>query len=369
MVSGDEHDEMKEPEWIVKKREYEERKNRTKLALNICTICGKKDARRCKGCGTTAYCSTDCQRIDWRDRDHRNVCKKIQAAGAAQDEAPTPPPSPPVFYGPAPRSHADEVRERIAAEHEAARERREANPEPKPQSARWGSRCPICLEDWDVNAPKMLRSCCCRTICKSCENKIASEAKCPLCRSTPAMTSAEELARLRRHVENEVPEAILNLGDAYRDGDLGLVRSTKKACKLYKRAVELGNSDAMLNLGYRYLRGDGVKLDKKKAKQLWLMAAERGLAAAQWNMAIDLIEGDPKEAIRYYRLAAEQGFTQAEVVLGLAHLRGDGVEFDLDEGKRLLVRAASKGDDQATSVLADLANIPGKDYLPTANQE
>ncbi|KAH8059193.1 hypothetical protein JL722_5747 [Aureococcus anophagefferens] len=84
------------------------------------------------------YCSTECQRIDWRDRGHRKACKKIRderaAAEAARAEAPTPPPSPPrdVFYGPAPRSYADEVRARIAAEHEAARLRREANPEPEP---------------------------------------------------------------------------------------------------------------------------------------------------------------------------------------------------------------------------------------------
>ncbi|KAH8056272.1 hypothetical protein JL722_7576 [Aureococcus anophagefferens] len=129
-----------DPELIKKKREYEARKTRTKLALNLCTICGADKAKACEGCGTTAYCSTACQRIDWRDRGHREACKKIQAAAAARAEAPTPPPSPPrdVFYGPAPRSHADEVRARIAAEHEAARARREANPEREPLSARHG---------------------------------------------------------------------------------------------------------------------------------------------------------------------------------------------------------------------------------------
>ncbi|KAK7230957.1 hypothetical protein SO694_00077046 [Aureococcus anophagefferens] len=108
--------------------------------LKTCTICGADKAKACLGCGTTAYCSTDCQRIDWRDRGHRKVCKKIQAAEAARAEAPTRAPSPPrdVFYGPAPRSHADEVRARIAAEHEAARARREANPEREPASARDG---------------------------------------------------------------------------------------------------------------------------------------------------------------------------------------------------------------------------------------
>merc|ERR1712147_320566 len=117
-----------DPELIKKRDEYEARKARTKalLALKTCTICGADKAKACQGCGTTAYCSTECQRIDWRDRGHRKACKQIQAERAAEAErakAPTPPPSPPpvVFYGPAPRSHADEVRARIAAEHEVAR--------------------------------------------------------------------------------------------------------------------------------------------------------------------------------------------------------------------------------------------------------
>ena len=176
------------------------------------------------------YCTTVCQRIDWRDRGHRKACKKIRderAAEAARAEAP---PSPPKeVYGPAPRSHADEVRARIAAEHEAARARREANPEPEPaKSERWGSRCPICMEDWDVNAQDVLRVCCCRTVCRSCEDKIGTGA-CPLCRLPCAENEAENLARLRRHVENEVPEAISYLGDAYSDGDLGLPKSAKNS--------------------------------------------------------------------------------------------------------------------------------------------
>ncbi|KAH8050390.1 hypothetical protein JL722_11356 [Aureococcus anophagefferens] len=67
-------------EYVEKQREYEEKKARAK-------------ALRCRG--------------------HRKACKKIRSERAA--EAPTPPSSPPreVFYGPAPRSHADEIRARI----------------------------------------------------------------------------------------------------------------------------------------------------------------------------------------------------------------------------------------------------------------
>ena len=169
-------------------------------------------------CIRDRYCSTECQRIDWRDRGHRKACKKIRderAAEAARAEAPTPSSLP--VYGPAPRSHADEVRARIAAEHEAARALREANPEREPLSARHGSRCPICLEEWDVNTKHVFRVCCCRRVCRSCQDKIGTGA-CPLCRIPCAKSHAEQLAQLRRHVENEVPEAISFLGCAYRRG-------------------------------------------------------------------------------------------------------------------------------------------------------
>ena len=343
--------------------EYEMRMARAKGkkldTLKTCTICGADKAKACLGCGTTAYCSTDCQRIDWRDRGHRKVCKKIQAAEAARAEAPTPPPSPPreVFYGPAPRSHADEVRARIAAEHEAARLRREANPEPEPTSARYGSRCPICLEEWDVNAGgtgTVFLVCCCRRVCRSCENKIGFGA-CPLCRIPCAETDAEQLTRLRRHVENEVPEAIRFLGNAYRCGQYGLVKSDKKAAKIWKRAVELGDVEAMKHLGELYRDGLGVKLDKKKALQLFRMAADRGDAFAQSNLGA-LLHSEKKveEAFRYFVLAADQGYAFGEYNLGCCYRDGESTEVDLGKARYWFERAAAKGHETAISELARL---------------
>jgi TPR repeat protein len=257
-----------------------------------------------------------------------------------------------VFYGPAPRSHADEVRARIAAEHEAARARREANPEREPASARFGSRCPICLEEWDVNATNMLRVCCCRKVCRSCEDKIGFEA-CPLCRLPCPKTDAENLARLRRHVENEVPEAITSLGSAYRHGKYGLVKSEKKAAKIYRRAVELGNVDAMSKLGELHTTGSGVKLDKKKAMQLFRTAADRGDAFAQINLGILLVSEEKfEEAFRYYALAADQGLTPGEFKLGICYMVGKGTEVDLGKARYWFERAAAKGDEFAIRNLA-----------------
>jgi len=345
--------------WQKKAKEYELKKTRTKLALNICTICGEKNAKACQGCGTVAYCSTDCQRIDWRDRGHRKACKSIQAERAAEAARAEAPPSPPpvVFYGPAPRSHADEVRARIAAEHEAARARREANPEPEPTSARWGSRCPICLEEWDVNEGTHLQVCCCRRVCKSCVDKVYGKP-CPLCRMPWPESNAEQLARLRRHVENEVPEAINFLGNAYRNGELG-PKSEKKAVKLYKRAVELGDVSAMLNLGYAYDHGAGVKMNTKKGVQLYRMAANRGSAKAQCNIAKVLLEEQydesQQEAFEYLKLSAAQGLTDAIYMVGCCYVNGLGTEVDLAEAKRWFERAAAKGHKESIRALETLA--------------
>ena len=87
-----------------------------------------------------------------------------------------------------------------------------------------------------MNGKSVLRVCCCRTVCRSCEDKIGLEA-CPLCRLPCAENPAESLARLRRHVENELPEAISFLGDAYRDGNVlfRIVMNKKKAANRVQR--------------------------------------------------------------------------------------------------------------------------------------
>jgi hypothetical protein len=156
-------------------------------------------------------------------------------------------------------------------------------------------------------------------------------------------------------VENEVPEAISFLGDAYRDGQMGLVKSDKKAAKIWKRAVELGNVDAMVDLGLSYEQGLGVKLDKKKAERLYRAAADRGDATAQ-NRIAWLHDSEKKfeEAFRYFALAADQGLTAGETCLGTCYIDGTGTKVDLGKARYWLERAAAKGDERAIDCLAHL---------------
>ena len=48
----------------------------------------------------------------------------------------------------------------------------------------------------------------------------------------------------------------------------GVAQDKKKTIELYERASNMGNTDAMVNLGLCYMNGDGVPQDKKKAIEL-----------------------------------------------------------------------------------------------------
>ena len=56
---------------------------------------------------------------------------------------------------------------------------------------------------------------------------------------------------------------------------------------------------------------------------------------------------DDAEAVRFWKLAADQGFTRAAFNLGWMYENGRGVARDLAEAIRWYERAAAKGDEKA----------------------
>ena len=69
--------------------------------------------------------------------------------------------------------------------------------------------------------------------------------------------------------------------------------------------------------GVKYDLGNGVPEDDIEAVKLYRLAADQGDANAQFNLGVMYAKGqgvpeDDKEAIRWYRLAARQGHADAE---------------------------------------------------------
>jgi hypothetical protein len=67
--------------------------------------------------------------------------------------------------------------------------------------------------------------------------------------------------------------------------------------------------------------------------QLYRAAADQGMAAAQYNLALSYAQGlgvpqDYKAAAGLYRQAAEQGLAAAQLNLGALYQNGDGVPQD-----------------------------------------
>jgi TPR repeat protein len=181
-------------------------------------------------------------------------------------------------------------------------------------------------------------------------------------------------------VENELPEAILYLGQLYDQGDsfYRIVQNPKKAVKLYKRAAELGNVEAMHGLARAYEQGRGVKhADTNKAKQLYYAGVNRGYTSAHYNLAnllfrelrsgvLDLRTSANRtaeahsamtgasEIFRLYDLAAMNGHKAAIYMKGMCYQVGVGVTVDHVEARRWLERAAAEGHQLAIDQLAKI---------------
>jgi hypothetical protein len=101
---------------------------------------------------------------------------------------------------------------------------------------------------------------------------------------------------------------------------------------------------------------DGVeayeKSDYANAVRLFKLAADQGNASAQYILGLMYSEGqdvtqDYREAARLFKLAADRGDAKAQYNLGLLYDNGQGVTQDYREAARLYKLAADQGDASA----------------------
>lgn len=122
----------------------------------------------------------------------------------------------------------------------------------------------------------------------------------------------------------------------YRDDSGTIAEATTPFAQVYVKAA-YGNPQAQGLLGLMYLNGEeGAEKDPALAERWLRAAAERGVASAQFNLALMYLSGDgvPRNsaaAAHWCRLAAEQGIPEAQDRYAILCYEGDGVTRDAVE--------------------------------------
>jgi TPR repeat protein/serine/threonine protein kinase len=125
---------------------------------------------------------------------------------------------------------------------------------------------------------------------------------------------------------------------------------------------------AQFDLGLKYFNGDGVTQSDTEALRWWRLAAEQGDAWAQSHLGLMYVEGrgvgqSDTEAVRWLSLAAQQGDTKARSNLGSMYVEGRGVPQSDTEAVRWWSLAADEGGDASAQLALGLMYATGRGVL------
>jgi TPR repeat protein len=153
------------------------------------------------------------------------------------------------------------------------------------------------------------------------------------------------LALLESSAGSGNPYALEALGDIYLTGD-GVPANPAKGQTYLERAVEKGNIGAQVKLGQALWKGDRLPIDREKGLQL-IESAARTDPWGQLALGRMLLSGelprDVPRALALLEASAEKNNPYALEELGVAYLRGDGVQADPDKARAYLEQAVEKG--------------------------
>ncbi len=158
-------------------------------------------------------------------------------------------------------------------------------------------------------------------------------------------------------------QALINLAELYLIGVHTYIEGSpkslwkkdeKEAVRLYQLAIAKGSAEAMVGLGDFWRKVEPYSsANQEKALALYRQAAELGNPLGQVALGHiytfgmgdmgNLLQPDPKEQFRFFKLAADQGYKHAQYLLGDCYQYGTGVEENLKEAMNLYELAAKQG--------------------------
>src|SRR5579871_275273 len=175
----------------------------------------------------------------------------------------------------------------------------------------------------------------------------------------------DEAARIyKRAADGGNPQAMFQLGKMYENG-LGVPQDFQQARQFYQGAINSGNTDAMISLGGMYEwaheKSKEYPKDYPKARQLYEQAHLSGSSKAAWRIGYmyELAHGFPRpdyqQAADWYEkgVAARDG--DAMFRLGYLYEKGRGVKKDDEQARQWYTKAADAGSESAKDWLKKIS--------------
>lgn len=121
--------------------------------------------------------------------------------------------------------------------------------------------------------------------------------------------------------------------------------------ELIRIGAEDGDAEEQYNLGMMYATGkgpygNGIHIKNIELAEKWLRkSAEQGHKNAQNGLG-ELYSriGDNETAVKYYKMAAENGHVDGIINLAMAYGQGKGVDINLEKSHALFLKAANIDD-------------------------
>jgi TPR repeat protein len=137
------------------------------------------------------------------------------------------------------------------------------------------------------------------------------------------------------------PEVVA-AAEAYNHGDIAT------AFRLLNTQAARGNSDAEVNLGYMYARGQGVAVDQLEALRLYRLSAAQGNGEGMNALGYKYqygtgVTANLQTAIDWYCRAIAQGNPRALNNLAILYDRGIGVPRNIGTARDLWRQSAVRG--------------------------
>ena len=166
--------------------------------------------------------------------------------------------------------------------------------------------CPICLLPLPIEPNESCYMTCCGTVlCFGCIHSSKMNGLkdlCAFCRQPFARNAGIDSARLKKRMEHDDPESFNMMAHRYWMGGSGVEVNVRKALDLFIRAAELGMAEAYYNVACKgFVTG-------WKARACLEVSAKKGLYKAHEHLGeIEETSGNINTAIKHWTVAANAG--------------------------------------------------------------